>query len=352
MDRNRAGGRARFTPRPSSSLREVCTPGALPRLSRRPPPRAPGSSLWRAAVGPASIALATLLTPTEARAFCRTTTVSVPADYNPVDGCWSEGDVLWWRNACVGYSLQSDASRQVTLDQAEQGLAAAFAKWTGTACSTAGTASSRVSIDVRDEGPVDCDQVQYNQTQPNQHVILFHDDVWPYHDAANVLALTTVTFDPDTGELYDADMEINATVPLAVTDPIPPEGYDFASIVTHETGHFLGLAHSGDERATMFAHYEPGATAMRNLTSDDVSGICAIYPPDGTRTTSIGTPIAEEACDPTPRHGFSTQCAQPSQQGCVRMAIGGRAPGGGPAALAAVGMFLCALARRRARIAG
>ena len=77
---------------------------------------------------------------------------------------------------------------------------------------------------MRDEGPVECDQVQYNQDQPNQHVIIFRDDVWPYDDSNNTLALTTVTFDPDTGELYDADMEINSTenVPLTVSGPVAP----------------------------------------------------------------------------------------------------------------------------------
>jgi hypothetical protein len=296
------------------------------------------------------IALACALAAPPAAAFCRTTSVSVPADYDPVAGCWSEGNVLWWRNACVGYSLQASASKQVTLAQAEQAIATAFAKWTGTACESHGATGSRVSIDVRDEGPVECGQVQYNQAQANQHVILFHDDEWPYHDSSNTLALTTVTFDPDTGELYDADMEINATVPLTVSDPVPSDGYDFESIVTHETGHFLGLAHSGDARATMFAHYNPGATAMRNLTSDDVSGICAAYPPDGTRTTSIGSPLPEDACDPTPRHGFSAQCGQPSK-GCVRSTVGGRTPP--PDAAIVVGSVLvCALARRRRRIAG
>jgi hypothetical protein len=287
--------------------------------------------------------------PGEAKAFCRTTTDSVPADYDPVNGCWTEGYVLWWRNACVGYSLQRSASKQVTLVQAEQAIATAFAKWTGTACPADAAGDSRVSIDVRDEGPVDCDQVQYNQDQPNQHVILFRDTVWPYSDSANTLALTTVTFDPDTGELYDADMEINSTpsVPLTVSGPVPPDGYDFASVVTHETGHFLGMAHSGDERATMYAHYFQGTTAMRNLTMDDVEGICTAYPADGTRTTSVGTPVAEAACDPTPRHGFSTQCAAP-EGGCTTLAIGGQAPAN-QKALFALGVLGCAMAMRRAR---
>jgi hypothetical protein len=284
-----------------------------------------------------------------AHAFCRTTTVSVPADYDPTAGCFTQGDVLWWRNACVGYSIQKNASRQVTLEQAEQGIATAFAKWTGTACRADDAVQSRVSIDVRDEGPVDCSQVQYNQNQPNQHVIVFRDDVWPYDDSNNTLALTTVTFDPDTGELYDADMEINSTsaITLTVSGDVQEGGYDFESVVTHETGHFLGMAHSPDSRATMFARYIQGSTSMRNLSEDDVAGICSAYPPDGTRTTSVGMPVTEDACDPTPRHGFSTECAQP-QSSCIHLSIGGVAPNG-RTALGAVGLVACAFAIRRRR---
>jgi hypothetical protein len=245
----------------------------------------------------------------DAAAFCRTTTVSVPPDFTPNGGvCWTQGHPLYWANACVGYSLYRGASKYITYEEASTAFTRAFSKWTGTVCPTGGGAASRVSIDVRDEGPVDCNEVIYNQDAPNNHAIIFRDDSWPHNDSNNTLALTTVTFNPMTGEIYDADMEVNtAQQVLTAIDPIPTNGYDLASIITHESGHFLGLAHSGDMHATMFAHYTPGSTAMRNLTTDDVSGICAIYHPDGNRMLDTG-PLREEACDPTPRHGFSTVC--------------------------------------------
>jgi MYXO-CTERM domain-containing protein len=286
-----------------------------------------------------------------ANAFCRTTTISVPADFQPrADACWDQGNPLFWKNACVGYSIQRDASRQVSYDDASQAITRAFTKWTSATCATDGTQTSRVSIDVRDLGPSDCGTVQYNQDYGNQHVIVFRDDLWPHNDVNNTLALTTVTFNPDTGEIYDADMEINTYQQrVTLTDPVPPDGYDFASIVTHETGHFLGLAHSGDPHATMFAHYQPGSTAMRNLTSDDVLGICTVYRPDGLRTLSGEQTAGEDACDPTPRHGFTTQCAPQVAKGCLgksAVAPSGRAPG---AALFALGLAAAALRRSRRR---
>ncbi len=301
-------------------------------------------------------ALATcLLLPAGASAFCRTTTISVPADFQPrLGGCWDQGRPLFWRNACVGYSIQRDASHQVSYDDASQAITRAFTRWTSATCPTDGTATSRASIDVRDLGPVDCSIVQYNQDFPNQHVIVFRDDNWPHNDVNNTLALTTVTFNPDTGEIYDADMEVNTFQQrVALNDPVPSDGYDFASIVTHETGHFLGLAHSGDSHATMFAHYQPGATAMRNLTSDDVGGICAIYQPNGSRTLSGGATVAEDACDPTPRHGFTTQCAPQVKKGCTGNAIAPLGPVGtrerDAGAFAATALLAILLVVRRTR---
>jgi hypothetical protein len=227
-----------------------------------------------------------------AHAYCRTTTVPVLADFQPrPDKCWEQGVPLFWKNSCVSYSVQRSASRQVAFEDAANGTSKAFTKWTGSSCPTEGDGRSRVSIDVRDLGPVACEEVNYNQRGGNQNVIVFRDDKWPHADSSNTLALTTVTFNPETGEIYDADMEVNThDQRVTLVDPVPNDGYDFASIMTHETGHFLGLAHSGDNRATMYANYTPGATAMRNLTSDDVAGTTPV-PTSSTSTTEPCCPF-------------------------------------------------------------
>ena len=253
----------------------------------------------------------------DARAFCRTTSVPIDPSFvsTPDTPCWTEGLPLYWKTACVGYSIQQDASKQVSFNDAQSGMETAFAQWTNATCpadvdggADDGGASSRASIDVRFLGAVACHEVQYNQNGGNANIIMFDDDNWPHDDANNTLGLTTVTYNIDTGELYDADMEINtAQVTLTVNGDVPSDGYDFLSIVTHESGHFLGMAHSPDTHATMFAHYVQGTTSMRDLTSDDVQGICTIYPSDGTRSTADGG-VAEGDCDPTPRHGYSGVC--------------------------------------------
>jgi hypothetical protein len=304
-----------------------------------------------------AVALVTvvLLAAPRAEAYCRTTTSTVPPDYDPsISGCWNYGLPLYWANACVSYDIQENASRQVPYALAAEDIAIAFSQWTSTTCADGSEGSGRVSIDVRDFGPVACNKVEYNQYGPNQHAIIFRDTGWPYHDSSNTLALTTVTYDKTTGEIYDADMEINTTQPLSTTPTVDPGGFDFLSIVTHETGHFLGMAHSTDTHATMYAHYTPGDEVMRTLTEDDVSGICSIYAPDGLRhvakAASPSGVLPEEACDPTPRHGFTPECimsSAPSTSSCAA-APPGRA--GDPRSVAGLlaAAALATVRRRRA----
>jgi hypothetical protein len=298
-----------------------------------------------------------------AAAFCRTTTCPFPAGFVPTGGECEPADFdelcaametpvknlpVFWKNACVSYDIYAGASKQVPYDKAVELFARAFATWTDTTCST--PKKGRVSIDVQNLGPVECDKIQYNSDQGNQHVIVFYDKDWPYpEDHVNTLGLTTITFDPDTGEIYDADMAINSgpNFPLSVGDPVPADGYDLLSIITHEAGHFLGLAHSPDPNATMFASYELGSTSKRMLSPDDTAAICSVYPGDGTRSVDpsvgAGGVVSEGPCDPTPRHGWQSVCAQPL--GCDVAWSATRAPGF--AGLAAGGLALAGARRRR-----
>ena len=115
--------------------------------------------------------------PRLALAFCRTTTVGIPADYDPSpEGCWPSGLPLYWTNACVSYDLQKDASKQISYDDAAPASPRPSRSGQGRPARPPGRASPRPSIDVRDLGPVACDHVQYNQNGPNQHVIVFRDD--------------------------------------------------------------------------------------------------------------------------------------------------------------------------------
>lgn len=305
---------------------------------------------------PLALVLAAAM-PSAAQAFCRTTTTPLPASYSPSRGCFAEGLPLFWKNACVGYTINRQASAGIPLTTATTVIDEAFGTWNAVACPR-----GAVGIQASDLGPVDCSEARYNTNGANQNVIVFRENKWPYSDPNNTLGLTTVTFNADTGEIYDADMEINATGKnVSAAANVPANGYDLASVVTHEAGHFLGLAHATDASATMYASYKPGTTTLRSLRPDDVAGICAIYPTAAERTvdktiSATGT-LAADACDPTPRHGFSSDCgssAAPVESntggGCAVTPAPRRGEtGGGEAALLVLALGVLASGRRASR---
>ena len=140
-----------------------------------------------------------------------------------------------------------------------------------------------------------------------------------------VLAATAVAREPN-GQIFDADIEINASSPdilwanLDSGAPPPKNGqlrFDLQTVMTHEFGHFLGLAHTcigsdstvggdGDSppfgskddsgqliptcsdppdstnatqaEAVMWYVIDQESIAKRVLTTDDARGVCAIYP--------------------------------------------------------------------------
>jgi|SRR5450631_205176 len=194
--------------------------------------------------------------------------------------------------------------------------------------------------------------------------IIFETTNWdgPY----GALAYTRVWKEP-SGHIVDADIAINAVPGIgfewANLDPGAPSGghlplVDLQTVMTHEFGHFLGLAHTcatsgtgADENdapmsgtdylgqpipscddtgvpqfaAVMWAKIDDGSSAKRVLSTDDARGVCAIYP---------------SAQDP---HAC-TQNLPDDGCGCVTAG----APSGRLAALALVALALAARRRRRA----
>jgi hypothetical protein len=319
---------------------------------------------------------ALLAAETSAHAFCREVTETPPSGFDPAqEGCFTAGadggvlPPLFWRNQCVSYSLQRGASTQVSLGDAQRIAGQAFAAWTTVSCPGGGSPS----IVATAYPVVDCDQVP---SQGHNNVIIFRDDGWPYDDSANAIGYTTLTIHLSTGEIVGADIEINSANFTIVASGTPPAGaYDLASILTHEAGHFLGLAHSADTNAVMYAFYHPGSTTPQ---PDDVGGICSIYSPDGSRMAETG-PVAATSCQPEPAFGFETECgsldsgtesmansggtandagdggdAGPDGDTLFGCAVGS-APGSGPtsgaacslAALVAIGLRTSRLRRRR-----
>jgi hypothetical protein len=212
------------------------------------------------------------------------------------------GSPLIWPRACVSYSMQYQASKQVDLENATAVAAKAFAAWEQVTCPGGGSPSIHLSNAF---GPVACKMQEYNKLDGNANVVLFHDNEWPYTADEDALALTTVSFNAKSGDIYDADVEVNGLRTLSIDLAVDPRGFDLRSILTHEAGHFLGLAHSQSADATMWRYYEPGSI---DLDQDDIDAICAVYPPTEERSV----------CDFSPRQGFSPECGiYPSTVSCA-----------------------------------
>lgn len=310
----------------------------------------------------------------DAGAYCRTLALTkgkpVDADTN---GC-RVGNFApsFWLNRCVGYSIavaNGSASSKVSLDDAREVVARSFATWSAALCPFSVNGLTKPSIELRDLGPVDCGKIEFNPTGTNQNVIAFRDAEWTHKSDVSdgqgattdtsdtVLGVTILTFRPSTGEILDADMEINLTLPIKVT-PKDKSEYDMQSVITHEGGHFIGIAHSSDTPAVMSKYYGKDASfsdlalGKRALTLDDRAVVCSIYRPDGMRS------IAQEAdgfqpkvtsagpCDPRPyKLKFSRECYDAS------CSVGREVPApGGLFAVTAIAAVALVRRRRPVRI--
>jgi hypothetical protein len=155
------------------------------------------------------------------------------------------------------------------------GVLGAYEVWNGQTCSDFAYA------------PAGDIQVGAN-SRDHQNMVLYVDSHWPGADG--VLAFTITAYSSRTGEIMDADTLVNGvefSYSRAGTTPTAEE-YDLSSVLTHEAGHMLGLEHVPDIIPVMHAGIGSGEE-KRELTPDDVHGVCAIYP-NGT------TPKSDEGC--------------------------------------------------------
>ncbi len=235
---------------------------------------------------------ASLLSAPEAAAFCRSTTCSDNCARD-LDDCKIEGAKLEWKTQCVSFSVQQDGSEHIDLEVIRDVVTKSFVEWSDRECPEGGIATMAFTA----EADAACHAAEYNEDGPNANIVLFQDYRWSYTSEDNTLAKTTVTYDTETGEILDADIEMNhAYNELTTSDD--DVAYDLQSILTHEIGHFVGLDHTLDFIATMNAGYQEGTTELRTLEDDDIAGLCAAYPPG-----------RDVKCNPTPKGGFSGECA-------------------------------------------
>jgi hypothetical protein len=225
--------------------------------------------------------VAALLLAKDGRTYCRTTTqpLDASADDPSVSGeCWTPGVYIAWPDGRVPYGIGVGGSKYFTVAEITPIVDAAFAEWNSVSCD-----GGPPSIQAYDVGPLTyvpdgggCTVSSECQASTND-VIVFDDYVWPHDDLNNTLALTTVTYGVNDGRIFQAYTEVNTAEHSFIAVEPPPSGYyDLQSVLSHEAGHFLGLAHATTSSSLMWAFYSPG---HYQLTPDDAAGLCATYPP-------------------------------------------------------------------------
>jgi len=122
-------------------------------------------------------------------------------------------------------------------------------------------------------------------------------DCWWY--PAGTIALTTNTYDINTGKLYDSDIELNAARFVFTTVDSPPcvtlpydqrcVAFDVQNTMTHEIGHMLGLDHTDAAGSVMNPTAPPGEISKRTLDTGSRSFVCDVYPKGRAAVDCVAT---------------------------------------------------------------
>jgi MYXO-CTERM domain-containing protein len=215
---------------------------------------------------------------TTASAYCRTSTCGSEQspDCAEASSCESGGAPLYWPAAQVTIGVENGSVlRGISAETARDILSPSMAAWTSVDCDGRPPSISVAPIEVVDPGPGT--PAERDATSDAISALRFFDNVWPHDPSA--IALTTVRYGVQSGKIAAADIETNsAGHRLTIVDV--GGDFDLQSVLTHESGHFFGLAHVIEPAATMFASYTGGGNIdRRTLEANDRQGICTIYPP-------------------------------------------------------------------------
>lgn len=185
-----------------------------------------------------------------------------------------------WPTRCVQYRINEDGTSQFSRpadgtigDELETIVHRSFETWNEPSCTdfklVAGELTSTSAAEFeRDAG-----------WTGNENIVVWRDDQW-VDKSASAYAVTSVSHS-STGIIGDADVEVNTKhhdfAHFQQSQVDDATEIDIENTLTHEVGHFLGLAHSADPEATMFGDALAGEIKKRTLRRDDIDGLCTIY---------------------------------------------------------------------------
>lgn len=227
------------------------------------------------------VAVCTFWPSASARAFCRTTTLDAGVPLDDCHACAMNGPGVAWPRPDIEVVLQADEIPDQPSGMLRAQVGASFEQWQSVQCDAGAieievqAATHTTEVGPRDSG-----------VEPATNVIGYLTKAeWAENDFdRRAFAQTKVRFFKGSGVIVGADMWLNGGIGSFAVCPsagCPAGGstVDLPNVLTHEIGHFFGLAHSQEPGATMACEALPEDTDKRSLEADDRAGICAIYPP-------------------------------------------------------------------------
>lgn len=219
----------------------------------------------------------------------------VPKTCEREDSCIVEGHELFWGAQCLsfGVSALNTSVLGLTPDEFHDIVADAYRVWEEVDCPGGGHPGFQVgSVGIVEEsGNFFC------ESEPQANVSIWSLVTrWKRDPAA--LGYTSSTHNKRDGEIFDADVELN----LNKIEHEHRGNYVtvLKRIAVHEAGHYLGLAHSNVGNAVMDESYNAVDLLTKELSQDDIDGICKLYPPEKLECSMPGyveAGLNQEACD-------------------------------------------------------
>jgi len=136
------------------------------------------------------------------------------------------------------------------------------------------------------------DAVGYHADQTNRNTVRFMEKGAAI--AKGALAITEVSYDADKNAIVDGDIVLNGIYTfgnLRQTSTHRSSGnkavYDLTDVLTHELGHWFGLADNPDDPlALMYPYFCPNETRTLVLADSDVQAVDQLYASTSTSNPS------------------------------------------------------------------
>jgi MYXO-CTERM domain-containing protein len=197
------------------------------------------------------------------------------------------GVCLWWSSRNVSYYINEACGDDVDDLFCINAVRASFDAWNGLSCTDMVLEYGGTTPDI------DVGYDQKNASQ-NKNLIVWVESGWSSRHDPSAIGMTTTTYDARNGKIYDADVEMNGTNFTFTASNSTVIKMDIHNTLAHEVGHILGLDHSQDSKATMYATAPEGETKKRDIEEDDINGLCCIYPAGESASSCSSHPSGED----------------------------------------------------------